>query len=216
VPQAAVGRRVKCRKCATVLRVPDPAAQEPAPDDDGSALDALAAATDEPLQLASTTEVAQSLEIEPLEAAYPRCAVAYTGREAPDDSARIMFFQLLRGTIGCLIGTALGCALWTWIATMGYFSSWIALLVGLLSGTGMYYGIRDPSLIGGVLAALFAGCGIVVANTICVYWVDPSAAGVAWPVVMIATLLHGNPFIYAIHALAMGAAYWVGTRGTDE
>ena len=78
--------------------------------------------------------------------------------------------ELLVGTALCLLGAAIGVAIWSLIAyKTGYTIGWIAWGLGALAGLGMYVGHRDFSPLAGLIAAGVSLVGVFAAKLI-VFW----------------------------------------------
>lgn len=151
--------------------------------------------------------------------AHPTAAVSYASTRESESAGRGLpeLHPLARGTIGCLIGTSLGAALWVIIAVKtGYELGFIAWALGALAGFGMYIGSRGPSMPGAVLAGAIAGLAIVVAKAIMVKMVIPGTADIGWGTLMFAVVRFSDPLDFLFYALAIGTAFYRAVRGGED
>jgi len=123
--------------------------------------------------------------------------------------------SLLRGCIGSAVGAALGAG--AWIACALYTQhelAWLAILLGGLTGLGMYWGHRDTSFSAGLAAAAIALAAILGARTIILHVLFEPAEGLVELTlnVLLATGLWGLLFI----GIAMFMAFKVGASGPSS
>lgn len=122
--------------------------------------------------------------------------------------------SLLRGCIGCTIGTALGAAAWIACALHTKHELLVlAVFLGGLSGLGMYVGHRNVSLWAGLAAACIAMVGILTARVFIMDRLFPPAESVGELILsaIFATGAWGLGFV----GLAMVIAFKVGASGPD-
>lgn len=163
VPSDAIGKRVKCKGCATVQAVPDPSGGAPADDD------LLAGLTS-----GDYAQPTINLAAAPLPSVYvetkPQSGGAVLAGAAAGAAGALggvvgSMFQFGTLTMGCLLsalGALAGAAAWCFIAyTTHYEIGWIAWAVGALAGAGMYAGLNSVSPVAGAIAAGFASIAIV-------------------------------------------------------
>lgn len=228
VPPHAIGKRVKCRGCATVLavpKVPTPATDDLFADDGlddlgdlaglagGNAVDAPRPAPPAPT---SGTAKAGATRLPNALAAAAVAEPKSTGGAGLAIALPTMH-PLLRGTIGCAIGCAIGVAIWVAVAIVGdQERGFIAWGVGLLAGFGMYLGARDPSLPGAVVAGAMAGLAIVVAKTIIVRVIFPEASQIGLGELMVAVVKLSDWKDWLFYVLAVSTAFYRSIHGSGE
>lgn len=187
MPLGAIGKRLKCPKCATVLSVPDPNAS-PKP---SKATDASQSADDDLFSEISEAVAAPRIAPQAVGSLCANCGglmapgaivcmtCGYNTKthktvrtKSSSESKRSVGAALawlggplVLGVIFSMIGAAIGAGVWFGVAVatareIGY----IAVLVGGLAGYGMYLGARDVSPFTGVLSAAIAVAGIVAAK----------------------------------------------------
>jgi len=163
-PADAIGKRVKCRGCATVQAVPDPSGGAPADDD------LLAGLTSgdyaEPtINLAAAPLPSVLVESKP-QSGGAVFAGAAAGAVGAVGGAVGSMFQIGTFFMGCVLsalGALVGAGIWFFIAhSTGYEVGWIAWGVGALAGAGMYTGFNNVSVVAGAVAAAFASVAIVI------------------------------------------------------
>lgn len=190
-PSAAVGKRIKCRHCGSVMRVPDPQAPPPEVESDdetygfgdgGGLLDELAASEASgslvedagptcpncasPMQRGSvmctscgynvqtgSRTSAVSLKPEPVES------------ESSGFGIRLGWHPFMTGTLLSIGGALIGGVAWFLVAFYTQYEiGWLAWGMGLLAGGGMAVGYRDANNFAGLVAAIVACLGIVIAK----------------------------------------------------
>ncbi len=181
VPASAVGRRAKCPKCAQAFVISDPNAEAP---EESIGDDLLAGVGGEP-----PPPQAPRVELVPC----PHCSkpnaasagicahcrkslIGTSGGGAGVGGAAAAAVGALgsvaslgggltMGIVGSAIGAAIGAGIWTAVAYFAnYEIGWIAWGLGGLAGIGMHLGARDTNSYHGVIAAVIAILGIVVAK----------------------------------------------------
>jgi hypothetical protein len=215
VPPTAVGRRVKCRKCGSVLTVPDPDATPEDSGDEWGALDELAAAggvaVEPPRPIAKPPAATASAASAPARGGAAEAAgSALAGIGA---TAGLFAGPLVRGTIGSAIGAALGGVIWAMIAISTHYEiGYVAVLVGAMSGMGMFIGVRDPSALGGAIAAGMAALSIVIAKASIVLYLFGDAGEIPIADLLFAIVRYSDPMDILFYILAIGAAYGAATK----
>jgi hypothetical protein len=120
---------------------------------------------------------------------------------------------LVRGTIGSAIGAALGGVIWAMIAISTHYEiGYVAVLVGAMSGMGMFIGVRDPSALGGAIAAGMAALSIVIAKASIVLYLFGGAGEIPIADLLFAIVRYSDPMDILFYILAIGAAYGAATK----
>lgn len=243
LPKGAEGHRAKCRNCGSIFTVPQapPSAgmarvASPSADEELVALDQLAANLDTPADTADPNRdavpcpacgstMAQEAVV-CVSCGYNRetrrrttgvnlaSGEATNERDAAAQSPE-WAKQLVRGCLGAFIGGGLGAVAWIVVAvSTGYELGLIAWGLGMFTGVGMFLGIRDPSTIGGFLAAAIAAVCVLAARIIIVQIVFKPDLDLAS--LIIALIRGSDPYDVLFLLMAMGTAYWLGTRGPQS
>lgn len=181
VPTSAVGRRAKCPKCAQTFLITDPDVEAP---EESGADDLLSGVGGEaPAPQAPRVELMPCPHCgKPNAASAGICAhcrkslIGATPGGAGIGGAAAAAVGALGGVaklgggltlgiVGSAIGAAIGAAIWTAVAYFAnYELGWIAWGLGGLAGIGMHLGARDTNSYYGVIAAVIAILGIVLAK----------------------------------------------------
>jgi predicted Zn finger-like uncharacterized protein len=189
----SVGKRVKCRKCGSIMRVPDPnpPKQEPAEESDNldllglgeesSMLDALESSETGgdvvgvgrvcpscATQLPSDAKLCTMCGYNFSTGGHAKMASVAAETASGGGSKLKLKVSMPPFLLGCLLsmgGALIGGAIWFTVAYITHFEiGFIAWAVGALAGGGMAYGYRDANGGAGAAAAVIAVAGIVLAK----------------------------------------------------
>ena len=123
--------------------------------------------------------------------------------------------SIIRGLIGSGIGAALGAG--AWIACALYTEhelAVLAILLGGLTGLGMYLGYRFTNLLAGVAAAVIALLGILISRAVILHVLYESPDEVGEYLLWIVTAT--GPWGLLLLGIAMFMAFKVGASGPDS
>ena len=192
-PPTAVGKRIKCSKCGSIMRVPDPdAPKEPIVEDDnfedlmgGDALLSELAASESsgsvvegagPVCPSCATQLQRGV-IMCTECGYnlstgTRAPAVAMETESSTKNGRGFSFGIslgwhpfMTGTLLSIGGAIIGAIVWFLIAyNFQYEFGYIAWGLGAMAGGGMAVGYRDANPFAGLVAAIVAFFGIILAK----------------------------------------------------